>query len=102
MFKDFKEKFISYLNKVHVCPYCNGIKKNIKINKLTFFETYKLTFFLKNNKILYIRGCRCRKPNNKLINSPKPLHPDYKIFKRYYEVQFKCKCRKNRHFFSNE
>ena len=84
--KVFKEKFISYLNKEHRCTYCKGIKK------ITNFEIY-------NIKFLYVRGCIRWKLNNKLVNLPSPLHPDYKILKRYYALQFKCKCRKNRYFF---
>lgn len=84
MFKDFKEKFISYLTKIHKCPYCNGI--NVNHN----YRTY-------NAPIWSIRGTICLQLKGKFYLYARSIHPDYKIIKQFFEVI--CSCKENRKFF---
>ena len=85
--KVFKEKFVSYLNKEHRCPYCNGIKENVR------FLAWNVRYFC-------IRGCFREFVINNIVNYKTALNLDYETKKNCYCFDFKCKCSNGAKYFT--
>jgi len=85
--KVFKEKFVSYLNKEHRCPYCNGIRENVR------FLAWNVRYFC-------IRGCFREFVANKIFTYKTALNLDYETKKNCYCFDFKCKCSNSAKYFT--